>query len=90
MKYVSLALAVGALLTGIIAAAFWYKASIVKSVPKADGRFGGGMATATAPWLAGALDAMTTASRLDKVASLWTAASVVLSGLSSVAGQISN
>jgi hypothetical protein len=48
MKHASLALAVGALFAGLIAAAFWYKASVVKIVPKADRSFGGGMATAPA------------------------------------------
>jgi hypothetical protein len=90
MKHASLALAVVALFAGLIAAAFWYKASVVKIVPKADRRFGGGMATAPAPWVAGALDALATASRLNKVSSLWTAVSVILSALSSVAGQVSN
>jgi hypothetical protein len=83
-------LAISALLTGLLAAWYWYKSSAVKVAPKADGRFGGGMATAPAPWLAGAMDAFTEAARLNKNASLWTAASVVLAQLSSIAVLISN
>jgi len=74
--------------TGLIAAVYWYKASVVKVVPKADGRFGGGIATPPAPWVRGALDALEESSRLNRTASIWTAVSVLFNALSNVAGQI--
>ena len=89
MEFASLALAVEALSTGLIAAAFWFKASAVKIEPEL-GTPTGGMAVATTPWVAGTLDALATASRLNTAASIWTAVSVVLSALSSVAGQVLN
>jgi len=88
MKITSMALAICALFAGLLAAWYWYKSSVVKLVPKTDGRFGGGMATAPAPWVAGAIDAFAEAARLNKNASLWTAATVVLAALSSVAGTL--
>jgi hypothetical protein len=88
MKIASMALAIGSLVTGLVAAWYWYKSSIVKVVPKADGRFGGGMATATAPWLSGAMVAFAEGARLNKNAALWTAASVVLAALSSITGTL--
>jgi len=88
MKAASVTLAICALFTGLLAAWYWYKSSVVKVVPKTDRRFGGGMATAPAPWVAGAMDAFAEAARLNKNASLWTAASVLLGAFSNVAGTL--
>jgi hypothetical protein len=89
MKITSIALAFCALFTGLLAARYWYKSSVVKLVPKTDRRLGGGaMAVATTPWVAGTMKAFADAAGLNKNASLWTAASVVLSALSSVAGAL--
>jgi hypothetical protein len=90
MKILSIALALIGAVAGIVAATYWYKASAVKIVPKADGRFGGGMALSTTPWVTGALDAFSETARLNKTAALWTAASVLLSAVSAVAGAFSN
>jgi hypothetical protein len=87
MRYVSLGLAIGAMISGLVAAWYWYRGSIVKVTPKTDGRFGGGIASSGGPWTAGIFDAIADAGRLNKIAARWTALSVALSGLASVAGQ---
>lgn len=88
MKGIGLVLALCALVTGLTAAWYWYKASVVPNVPKVDRRFGGGMSEAGTPWLAGTVDAIKEASDFNAKAALWTAASVVLSALSSFVGYL--
>jgi hypothetical protein len=86
MRFASMALASLAFITGLLAAGYWYKSSTIKIAPKTDGRFGGGIATAPAPWVAAALDALVESSSLNKTASRWTAISVVLAALSNILG----
>jgi hypothetical protein len=87
MRYVALALAGGAMITGFIAAWYWYKASVVKLAPETGGGFGGGFASVDGAWAGGAVDAIKESSRLNKIAAGFTAASVALSGLSSMTAQ---
>jgi len=90
-KFVSIVLAVIGACAGIVAAVYWYKASTIKIRARAGGAiFGGGMATPTAPFLAGALDAIAKSSRLNMFAAIWTAASVLFSAASAIAGAFSN
>jgi hypothetical protein len=89
MKTTSIILALLAGVTGLVAAAYWYRGSGVKIVPRVGARFGG-MAAPGAPWLSGSLDAFKEAARLNKIASLWTAASVFLGAASSVIGAFAN
>lgn len=86
MKHASLAFAAVALITGLVAAWYWFKASAVKVEPLL-GRFGP-MANASDPFVAGALDAIERSAALNKTAALWTAASVLCSGITSVAGAL--
>jgi hypothetical protein len=84
MKCIGIVAAVGALICGLIAAYYWYKSSIIEFGPdwefepvveelKSIGRFDGIMKAAKA------------SSNLNKLAARSTAASVVLSAISSIA-----
>jgi hypothetical protein len=81
----TMALAVAALGSGLIAARKWYAASKIQ--PKANWR-----TEPVAPvlsnmgWTSGTLEAFERAGQLNAKAALWTAASVVLSALSAIAG----
>jgi hypothetical protein len=90
MKCVSIGLAVGALATGLIAAWFWYRSSIVQPDP--------GWSVANPEpvipelrqmaWNTAILAANTKSSDLNKTAALWTALSVALSGAASILGSL--
>lgn len=90
MKSASIGLAVLGAFTGVIAAIYWYRASVGGIHAKVDGRFGGGMATGLEPWMGAIIDAIRKSSRLNRIAALWTAASVLLAAASSLAGAFSN
>lgn len=89
VKYVPVALAVMSLVTGLIAAYLWLLASQVNVDP------GWGQNPLMEPvdddqksmaWIVGMLKASTDSARLNKFAARWTAASVILGGLSSTVG----
>lgn len=82
MKIASFALAVSALLTGLLAAWKWYKASKVEIIPLWQ-QLGvieppGGDPSG---WIFGVMQAGRESAALNQTAALWTAASVTLSGL---------
>jgi hypothetical protein len=88
MQYMSFALAITACATGIVAAVYWYRASAVKVAPATKNLIvGGGMATGTEPFLTGVINATKEASALNRIAAIWTALSVGLSGISTMIGQ---
>ena len=85
MNCISIVIAIGAGLCGLIAARYWYKSSIIEFGPDWDfeppdeqmknmGRF------------AAIMKAAKESSNLNKFAARWTAASVVLSAVSAIAG----
>lgn len=89
MKHISIALAIAGLFTGLIAARYWYKASIVPVDPDwetepADIEGLGSLRG----WSTATLVALIESSNLNKTAALWTAAAVVFSTLSSLVGSL--
>jgi hypothetical protein len=90
MKYISVAFALGALVTGLKAAFHWYKASEVAIDP-------GWTQENPEPvdeelkqmcWNVAIIDAAQKSAALNKVAALWTAAAVVLGAVSSLIGSL--
>jgi hypothetical protein len=90
MKYVSVAFALGAFVTGLIAAYHWYKASEVPIDP-------GWTLEDPEPvdeelkqmgWTAAIINAAQKSAILNKIAALWTAVAVVLGSVSSLAGSV--
>lgn len=85
MKIGSFALALAALITGLLAAWKWYKASGVEIIPVWQQ-----MGVIERPggdpegWVVGIMQAAQESSSLNQTAALWTAVSVALSGLSAV------
>jgi len=92
MKFASIVFAFGAFVTGLIAARYWYRSTQVVIDPGWSLPGMGGYIEPVDPELR-QLDmnvatdkAFQSASELNKIASYWTAASVALSGVSSVLG----
>jgi hypothetical protein len=92
MKCVSIALAVGALVSGLIAAFYWYKSSNVDIDP-------GWTVEHPEPvvpelkqmgWNSAMMNAITTSATLNKTAALWTALSVALGGASTIVGSLAS
>jgi hypothetical protein len=79
-------LAVAALAMGLVAAHYWYQSSIVKIDPAWDLDIRGPIDKNIMGWVTGVMIAFRTASRLNQKAALWTAASVLLSAMSAIAG----
>lgn len=103
MKCVSIALALTALVTGLIAAWYWHRSTKIVPDPgwHMPGQPGGftrkGYPRVPQPadsdavdraWNVATMEAITDASDLSKVAALWTAASAVLSAASCVIGTL--
>jgi hypothetical protein len=85
LKALSIALAIAALVTGLIAAWKWRAAS--KIHPKPSWRFEPVEPTLKhMGWDAATLEAFQKAGELNAAAALWTAASVALGAASSIAG----
>jgi hypothetical protein len=87
MKLMSFSFALLALVTGLIAAYYWYKASKVEIVPLWQKLhimepIGGG----DSHWIVGILEAVGESCSLNKIAAVWTASSVFLSAVSAVIG----
>ena len=87
MKCVSLFFAIFALISGLIAAWYWYRSSIVHIEPSwsmepviDDLKHSG--------WITAIMKSASDAAYLNKRAAQWTALSVVLGGASSVVGAI--
>ena len=94
MKFVSIALAFAAFFTGLAAAWYWYKSSKVVidpewGIPGVDPHIRPVVPELVQLDLEVATDkAMQQIGALNKVASLWTAASVTLSAASSIVGSL--
>jgi len=87
MKFISFALALLALVTGLVAAARWYKASKVEIMPLwAELGVIEPLGGSSNHWIVGILKAAQKSGALNKEAALWTASSVFLSALSAVIG----
>lgn len=76
-------LALMAFCAGLIAAWFWYRASRVVAVPVRLGWVEPGSPEAT-QWIGGLLAASNEVARLNKIAALWTAASVMIGVVSNL------
>jgi hypothetical protein len=89
LKAVSIILALSALASGLMAAWKWYAASEIQ--PKPNWREEPVYPVlSNMGWTSATLEAFEKAGQLNARAALWTAASVVLSALSAIAGAISN
>jgi hypothetical protein len=86
MRWASILFASCALVTGLIAAVYWYRTSTVKIEPSFHKRLTISLDDQSLPWIAGIMNATSDAARLNKTAALWTCASVVFAGLSSIIG----
>ena len=85
MRHTQIVLALVAFCAGLIAAWFWYRASMVVAIPLRVARIEPGAPdTSGTDWVGGLLVASNEAARLNKIASLWTAASVALAAVSSL------
>ncbi len=85
MRSITVAFAIAALGTGLMAARYWYKSS------KIDVHSGwpvepGDTMLAQIGWIAGIMENITKAAELNKLAAVWTAASVLLSAASAIVG----
>lgn len=81
------ALSVLTVVSGLTSAWYWWKSSQVNIVP----RWGGGVESGDSElsqqvWLAALLVSSTEAARLNKLAALWSAASVLLAAISWIIG----
>lgn len=78
-------LALLAFCSGLTAAWFWYRSSMVVAIPLRVTRIEPGMPeTSGTDWVSGLLVAGNEAARLNKIASLWTAASVAFAAVSNL------
>jgi len=91
VKGIELLLAVCAFATGLLSAWYWLKASRVSADP---GWGKGGMvepgihALSQDAWIAAMLHAASESARLNKTAAYWTAATVALTGISTLVGAL--
>jgi hypothetical protein len=87
MKCVDVALAIASLIIGLVAAWYWYKASIIKTEP-GEAVNSGAISVQDRAWIVALMDASNKAARLNKIASILTALSVVIGAASSVLGAL--
>lgn len=88
MKIVEITLAILALVTGLVAAWYWYRASKITADPGwgPNGLAEPGVQSAARDaWIAAMLQSVSESARLNRIAALWTAVTVALAGISSVA-----
>jgi hypothetical protein len=81
MRLAAFILAALSLITGLVAAWYWYKSSLVRVEPRIDHRTGGAMPGPVRRWLGGTIASVENSAALNKKASLWTAATVILGTL---------
>jgi hypothetical protein len=89
LQVLSISLALLSSAAGLVAAWFWYRSSQVPAVPPwaaVGGIEPGDPDLARSGWIAALLESTQEAGRLNKVAALWTAASVAL-GVAAVVAQ---
>jgi hypothetical protein len=89
LKFASIAMAVLALITGIVAARYWYRSSKVDIEPIWPTGAGGPVEPGEHEdsqdgWIGGALTAFSESARLNAKAAVWTAASVVFAAIASI------
>lgn len=89
LRYASIAMAVLALATGIVAASYWYLSSKVEIEPMwprgASGLIEPGEREDSQDgWIGGALTAFSESARLNAKAAVWTAASVIFAAMASI------
>jgi hypothetical protein len=90
MKIASVTLALTALITGIVAAIYWYRSSKLQVVPMWSTLPTGELfepldrQDSQSGWIVGMLQSLSASADLNAKAALWTAASVVFSAISSV------
>jgi hypothetical protein len=89
MKGLELGLAILACLTGIVAAVYWYRSSKVQIIPVwPGGPFGpiepGEMEASQYGWIAGMMEANSSAAALNAKAALWTGVSVLMAAAASI------
>jgi len=89
MKFAGIATAVAALISGLIAAWYWYRSSKVQIEPMwPQGSMGlvepGDAEASQGGWIGGTLMAFSVSADLNSKAALWTAVSVVLAAISSI------
>jgi hypothetical protein len=87
MTVASIIFALAALAFGLVAAWYWYESSQVELRPTWDTEPGDALLSQMG-WMAGAMTAMTESARLNKLAALWTAGSVVLGAASIIVGSL--
>ena len=85
MKYFSIGMAVGAFVCGLIAAYYWFQASKTKIAPSWTIE-PGDTTQSQMGWVVGTMVAFEKSSSLNKIASLWTALSVLFGAISSIVG----
>jgi hypothetical protein len=94
MRAVDVALAIAALITGLIAAWHWYKASRILVDPGWTQPGEPGPSEPAAPhqqqrgWTSATIDAFHEAAALNKTASFWTAGSVAFGAASAIVGAL--
>jgi hypothetical protein len=80
----AIALALISLGFGIVAAVYWYRSTRISIKPGWELHIGGDVSNNIMGWVSGLMIAFTAASRLNKLASIWTGASIVMAGASAV------
>jgi hypothetical protein len=89
MRAVNMGLVVSTFLTGVVAAAYWYRSSRIQPRPTWRIEPGDGQLSQSG-WLAGTLQAFSDAAALNAKAAGWTAVSVALAAISSLVGIFAN
>lgn len=87
MKELNMALVVGTLISGLWAAWCWYKASNISVDPGWETEPGDPLASQM-DWTSGIIEAVLLSARLNKVAALWTAITVMLGAICSIMGNL--
>jgi hypothetical protein len=92
MKVLALILAALSAVAGLIAAWQWWKASKVEFRPfeEVNGQLVEVPPTDVVVWVGAVRHTLRKSGRLNKIAAIWTAASVGLAGMSALAGALSN
>jgi hypothetical protein len=88
MRCAALILAALSFVTGLLAAWYWYKSSILPVERRIDRGPKGGMPGVVRAWLGGIIASAETSAALNKKASIWTAATVILGTLANFLGLI--
>ncbi len=77
MNYLNVTLAIATCCTGLLAAYFWYKASVVPINP-GEGINSGDFQMQEMAWMVATMEAVIKSAELNKIAARWTAIAVML------------